>query len=636
MTFQYIENKEQLALPLLYKTLIEISSNDKIENYTNSLFIKYKDNPEINKLFKQIISIKDIPLELLSKYYIRAYTIESNFYRDLNKDLELNNLEKHKPFIKVLYEGIKLKSLPLGSDNILYRGSKISNKELKKIKTYISKKIEGLPAAIVFSGSFLSFSKEKAIAEGFIKSKNYDNNLSKVLYILEKNEDIDYNLATHGDIEEFSMYPEREVLFFPFSCFEIKEIKEVKVNEETRYEIKLLYLAKYLEDIINDPSLKEEKKLPESRFKTQLINARLINTKKIEKSNIKYLKNQYQKYKKMMYNPSYIIGEININLNDVNKDIRIINTYEEIKRYKSFEYYNYITENIINIYNENEIKENIDILINNEKINFSYICKFKEPGKYIIKYIFKTSMKNAGALFYDCKKIKKLDLSNFHTKYIYNMSNMFAGCNSLSSINLSNVYTHNVIDMSCMFSYCNLLHTINLSNFDTQGVKNMKEMFFGCSSLTYLDLSNFNTQNVVNMSSMFQNCSSLKNLELSNFNTQNVNNMSKMFSGCNSLTNLNLLNFDTQNVHKMNEMFSHCSSLKSLNLRNFNTTKVKNMSYMFSDCYALSQINILEFNTINVTKMSGMFSNCKILLKENVITKDEKIKKEINSEYYFY
>ena len=635
MTFQYIENKEQLTLPLMYKTLIEICSNDIIENYTNSLFKNYKDNYHINELLKQIINIKDIPLELLSKYYIRAYTIESNFYKDLNKDLQSNNLEKHKPFIKVLYEGIKLKSLPLGSDNILYRGSKISNKELKKIKIYMSKKIEGLPAAIVFSNSFLSFTKEKAIAEGHIKNKNYDNKISNVLYILEKNKDVDYKLATHGDIDELSKYPEREVLFFPFSCFEIKEIKEVKMNGETRYEIKLLYLTKYLKDIINDQNLKEEKEIPESKFKNQLINSGLIKNKKIEKQNIKYLIKQYKKYTKILYNPSFIIGEININLNDVNKEIRIINSYEEIKRYKPFEYSNYMTKNIHYINNENEIKENIEILINNEKIKFSYIYKFKEPGKYIIKYIFKTTMTNTGPLFYDCKKIQKLDLSNFNTQYIVNMSNMFKGCNSLSSIDLSNVNAQNVIDMSCMFCYCNLLHTINLSNFDTKRVKNMKEMFSGCYSLRYLDLSNFKTQNVVNMRSMFENCNSLKNLDLSNFNTQNVVSMSKMFSGCNSLTNLNLSNFDTKNVMEMDEMFSHCSSLKSLNLDNFNTTKVENMSYMFSDCYSLSKINLLRFNTINVTKMNGMFSNCKILLKENVITIDEKIKKEIKANITF-
>ena len=36
----------------------------------------------------------------------------------------------------------------------------------------------------------------------------------------------------------------KNVLFFPFSSFVIKEIKEIKIGEEKGYEIKLLYLGK--------------------------------------------------------------------------------------------------------------------------------------------------------------------------------------------------------------------------------------------------------------------------------------------------------------------------------------------------------------------------------------------------------
>ena len=55
--------------------------------------------------------------------------------------------------------------------------------------------------------------------------------ISKVLFILEKDDNIGYNLSTHGDIEKISFFPnEKEVLFFPFSSFEIKNIKEINFN----------------------------------------------------------------------------------------------------------------------------------------------------------------------------------------------------------------------------------------------------------------------------------------------------------------------------------------------------------------------------------------------------------------------
>ena len=74
--------------------------------------------------------------------------------------------------------------------------------------------------------------------------------LSKVLYILEKDDNMDYSLSTQSDIEKISFYPnEKEVLFFPFSSFEIKNIEENIINGEKIYVIRLLYLGKYLKEI---------------------------------------------------------------------------------------------------------------------------------------------------------------------------------------------------------------------------------------------------------------------------------------------------------------------------------------------------------------------------------------------------
>ena len=239
LTFEYIDCKEKLVLPLLYQSLIEITSTDNIGKFTEYLYNNYSTNEEINKLLNSIRNTSDIPIELLSKYYARLYTIESQFYKDINNELRENQKDKYLPYIKLLYEGVKLKSLPIATNKILYRGSKISNDEIIKIKGYLKNKIKDLPGAIVFSKSFLSFSKDKRIAEGFLNNTNDDENLSKVLYITEKDDNIDYSLSTHCDIENISKYPEeKEVLFFPFSSFEVKEMNESIYNNEKIYEIK--------------------------------------------------------------------------------------------------------------------------------------------------------------------------------------------------------------------------------------------------------------------------------------------------------------------------------------------------------------------------------------------------------------
>ena len=348
-----------------------------------------------------------------------------------------------------------------------------------------------------------------------------------------------------------------------------------------------------------------------------------------------------------------IIGEIYINKNNINKDIQIINSFENVKREKKWKNSkdDYLSEN------EKEIKENIEITINKKIIEFTYYYKFKKERKYTIEYSFKNSItktnhmfrncntlinlnlsnfntnkvSNMSNMFYDCNSLKNLNLSNFKTQNVNNMSSMLDGCKSLTNLNLSNFNTQNVTDMSCMFRDCYSLSNLNLSNFNTQNVTNMSHMFCYCSALIKLDLSNFNTQSVTNMSYIFEGCKLLTNLNLSNFNTQNVTNMNEMFRGCNSLNNLNLSNFNTQNVINMSYMFAYCNSLNNLNLSNFNIQKVTIMSFMFSGCYSLNNLNLSNFNSQNVNDMSEMFTGCRSLKKNKIITKDNRILKEFDN-----
>jgi len=60
------------------------------------------------------------------------------------------------------------------------------------------------------------------------------------------------------------------------------------------------------------------------------------------------------------------------------------------------------------------------------------------------------------------------------------MSYMFWGCSALKELNLNNFNTNNVTDMSDMFKGCKLLKELNISNFNINNVTNMKGMFTGC------------------------------------------------------------------------------------------------------------------------------------------------------------
>ena len=210
-------------------------------------------------------------------------------------------------------------------------------------------------------------------------------------------------------------------------------------------------------------------------------------------------------------------------------------------------------------------------------------------------------------MFERMSSLTTLNLSNFDTSKVMNMRAMFGSMSNLTTLDLSNFDTSKVISMHAMFERMSSLTTLNLSSFDTSQVTNMQWMFYGASSLTTLNLSNFNTSKVTNMHSMFSSMSNLTSLNFSSFDTSKVTDMSGMFAGVRSLTTLNLSNFDTSKVTDMNYMFASMSSLTTLNLSNFNTSKVTNMRSMFERMSSLTSLNLSNFDTSKVTDMQGMF-----------------------------
>ncbi len=96
------------------------------------------------------------------------------------------------------------------------------------------------------------------------------------------------------------------------------------------------------------------------------------------------------------------------------------------------------------------------------------------------------------------------------------MSGMFSGCDTLTELDVSNFDTSNVTNMSSMFNHCETLTELDVSNFDTSNVTDMSGMFCYCETVAELDLRNFDTSNVTDMSEMFLNSFNLKNVYVSN------------------------------------------------------------------------------------------------------------------------
>ena len=169
-----------------------------------------------------------------------------------------------------------------------------------------------------------------------------------------------------------------------------------------------------------------------------------------------------------------------------------------------------------------------------------------------------------------------------------------------------------------MFYKCRNIEVLDLSNFDTSNVTSMRSMFRDCWRLSELDVSHFDTSNVTNMGSMFRGCESLKELDVSHFDTSNVTIMGAMFYHCCRLTELNVSHFDTSNVTSMWAMFHYCFRLTELDLSNFDTSSVTTMGYMFCYCWSLKELDLSHFKMTQVEYVGSMFKDCRSLISLNL------------------
>ena len=293
LTFDIIESPEQIIIPNYYKFILEDTFQHEIEYFNSYLIQNYplnNKNEDIHMLINQIKN-KVLPKDILIKYWLRIYTCESDFYGILNKFLRTKNNKVlfYYPFIKLCYEELR-KGFLESSNKILYRCSKISIKEFeeiyKKIK-YKDNNIEvKIPNVIAFSRSFLSFSMDEKYAKRFAQTNNGDNTYS-ILYIIEEINHIDNNRSniSNADIENFSFLKrEKEILIFPFTCFEILKIVELNENINNKkidYKIHLKYLGNYSHYIEENFGNKFFDKIQISKFSEELIQSGVIRAHNI-------------------------------------------------------------------------------------------------------------------------------------------------------------------------------------------------------------------------------------------------------------------------------------------------------------------------------------------------------------------
>ena len=674
LTFEYIDNEIKLLLPLFFKTLIDNALIDDKKQFIKYLYNKYKNNNKLKKVLTFLNNLKNLSIDILSKKYIELYTIESDFYKDLNKDLRLNKREKYLSYIKTLYEGIKVKALPLSTAQKLYRGTQISKNEIVKLMFNNKKRNNGLPSLIVFSRCLLSLSKDKQVAINFLENQIYNKDLVRVFFILEKDDDIGFDLSTHCDIENISIIKkEKEVLFLSFSAFEVREIKPIKKGNEITYEIKLFYLGKYLKEIEkNKNKYYKNNFIPDSIFKEELSESGLIPEDELEKMTCKKLFDSFEEYKKEIKKDlldkkknknenAYkyklpadreLIGskEIIIKNKEIPKEINRENKKEDKKKEEEpiviMNKCNCCKDNFKKILIASIFSSALVVIIvliviftqdKDKKDGSENIIK-KDLGKFL-QYNNQTIQTNQTNLNDTCEEYilcnEEFYLYKgqcipyaFYATYKVNYNNekirLFYPFNPNKIINFTVMKTNNKYIAPISELNFNISEIKIYYYFPENNTFSLSYFFAYVEKLTNFSFNDkyINNYTISDMRGMFYGCSSLKSISFSSFIGSHVIDISYLFGYCNFLLSVDFGSFNPDNLKFMNNIFSYCDSLTKINLSNLKTNNVLDMSRMFFFCRSLTVLNLVNFYTNNLKYMNESFYGCTNLRKLYIINFD--------------
>jgi hypothetical protein len=479
--FEQIKTKDDLGLLINYHKSITKPSDEEIYKFNKFLYETFKNiDSNLDFLLKQTFKY-NVPLNIIIRYWLRMFSF-IEFSEIINKDLEKRSGNNYDVYVKLLYSGLKDKLIsPILNQNF-YRGGKLLITEINEIKKNLDTTNKNLPKCICFSKVFLNFSLSNYIGMEIMKNCKLDENKEKLVFfeIIKGDEKIDSNNATNVEFDKVSFYPERkEVLFFPYSCFEVLEIKEINDNSNKKpyFHFKLIYLGKYTK-LVGEKKIEEYKNITPNKFVLNIFSSKIYSKKTVETvidNNPKLEPIKKEILENYGVQKVQIVVDYEVNNDNLKKNEQVIN-YNKDK-------------------NENDIKKKyIERIIGSQKEEFdsnkSFNYTFEQIGTIRITFSFLNELNNLSSLFQNCSNLININLSSFPMENVYDTSNMFLGCVMLEKIDLSNLNTK-VSNTSNMFSGCTNLKNINLSNFTKNIIVESQNMFLNCKSLKDINFTNF-------------------------------------------------------------------------------------------------------------------------------------------------
>ena len=228
-SFEYVDNENKFILPYLFN---EIMQNAKIEykemkEMNKFLLENFGKNEEIKNLIFPLLSLNNIPYNIIAKFWGRIYTLECPFYKNINNNLIKLENQKYNTYIRVFYKG--LQEFKYKDNETLFRGANISDNEIDSMIDFYNNRKENdnsgefQPLYLLYSKSYLTFSKDKTLSLEAIKDIEKSK---KILFQLKNN--IENQIINNAYLNEISaIQNNNDIVFYPFSSFIIDKINKI-------------------------------------------------------------------------------------------------------------------------------------------------------------------------------------------------------------------------------------------------------------------------------------------------------------------------------------------------------------------------------------------------------------------------
>ena len=95
LNYQLIKNKNELILPIYYVNYLVDAKEEEIKTFNQKIFKENKDVTPIEFLFSQLSEVGNIPLNIISKFLLRAYSTHLSFNQKMNEELLKGNYNEY-------------------------------------------------------------------------------------------------------------------------------------------------------------------------------------------------------------------------------------------------------------------------------------------------------------------------------------------------------------------------------------------------------------------------------------------------------------------------------------------------------------------------------------------------------------